>query len=110
MNNAFKKNSKIELDDKHYIESDGDNGLILVFHEPRKKDKTEIKSGKKVKTGEQEDYLFEDKYYYPRVCQALKHFVDKTQNQCETLEKLIYRVDYNTMLLERLEKEFKQFN
>jgi len=91
-NKAFTNKSKIELDDKHYLESDGDNGVILIFNEPRQRDKTEIKNGKKVKTGEQEDYLFEEKFYYPRVYQALKHYIDKTQNQCTTLEKLIHNL------------------
>jgi hypothetical protein len=109
-NKAFTQRSSIGLDDKHYLISDDSNGVILVFNEPRQRDKMEVKNGKKVKTGEQEDYLFEEKFYYPRVCQALKHYVDKTQNQCTTLEKLIYRVDYNTQLLERLDKEFMQFN
>lgn len=110
MNKVFTQRSRIELDDKHYLISDDSNGIILIFHEPRKRDKTEVKNGKKVKTGEQEDYLFEDKFYYPRIVSALKHYVDKTQNQCTTLEKLIYRVDYNTQLLEKLDKEFMQFS
>ena len=43
MNKVFKMNNKMELDSKYYIESDGDNGIVLIFSEIRTKDKTEIK-------------------------------------------------------------------
>lgn len=109
-NKAFTKTDKIILDDKYYISPDSDSGVILTFHETRQRNKTEKVNGKKVETGEVEDYLFEDKWYTTRIVQALKIYVDKTQNQCETLEKLIYRVDYNSQLLEKLNEEFMQFN
>ncbi len=40
---------------------------------------------------------------------ALSYFIDKTQNESKTLDELITKVKYNTKLLERLDKEFRQF-
>jgi hypothetical protein len=109
MNNAFSKNSKIELDDNHYLEPDSDNGVILVFSEIREREKTTKEGGKTIKTGIVEEYLFEDRSYHTRIAQALKFFIDKTQNESKTLEELMFKVNYNSNLLERLDKTFKQF-
>jgi len=102
MNNIFSKSSKIELNNEWHLEPDSDNGVILIF--------SEIRERKNKKTEEQEEFLYTEPYYYPRVGSALKHFVDTTQNESKTLEELIAKVDYNTELLERLNKEFMQFN
>lgn len=109
MNNAFLKNSKIELDDSHYLETDGDNGICLVFNEIREREKTTKEGGKTIKTGEKEEFLYEEKTYHPRIVQSLKYFIDKTQNESKTLKELMAKVDYNTELLNKLDKDFKQF-
>jgi len=109
MNKSFQKQSTISLDSNHHLSSDGDNGIILTFHEIREREKLETKNGKKVKSGKTEEYLYEGKLYFTRICQALTYFVDKTQNESKTLEELISKVDYNTELLEKLNKEFLQF-
>jgi len=110
MNKTFQKQSTISLDSSHHLTSDGDNGIILTFHEIREREKLETKNGKKVKSGKTEEYLYEGKLYFTRIVSALKYFVDKTQNESKTLEELIAKVDYNTKLLERLDREFKQFD
>lgn len=109
MNKVFKNKNKIELDDNHYLENDDSNGVILVFNETRERDKTIKEGGKTIKTGTVEEYLFEDRTYHTRIVQALKYFVDKTQNESKTLKELMAKVDYNTNLLNRLDSEFKQF-
>jgi len=101
MNKAFTKTNKIELDDKHFIQSDGDNGIELIFHEMRER---------KSKTGEKEQFLYTEPRYFTRLTQSLTYFIDKTQNESKTLEELSSKVDYNTKLLERLDREFKQFD
>jgi len=109
MNQAFLKSKKIVLDADWYLMPDNDHGVVLVFHEMRTRDKIEKIDGKQVKTGETEPFLFEEKYYYPRVAQALKEYVEETQNKCTSLERIIEVNDKIFSLIERIDKEFKQF-
>lgn len=102
MNNAFKNTNMISLDSSHHITSDGENGVCLTFHEVRKREK--------VKTGETEEYLYEQKLYYPRICQAIRYYIDKTQNSSNSLEELATKLEYNKELLEKIDQDFKQFN
>lgn len=100
MNKAFTNNSIISLDSNHHITSDGDNGCVLTFHELREKTN---------KQGKKEEFLYEGKVYHPRICQSLRYYIDKTQNSSKSLEELAERLEYNTTLLERLDKEFRQY-
>lgn len=101
MNKAFKNTEKIELDSNWAIIPDGFNGVVLVFSEPRKKENK--------KTEELEDYIFEEKWYHPRISQSLKEYVRITQNSSKTIEEILEKTDKLTTLLERLDKEFRQF-
>ena len=109
MNKAFTKNKIINLDESYYLESDGDSGVVLTFHEPRKKELTEKVDGKTVKTGVIEAYLFEDKWYFTRIVQALKKYVELSQNSSESIEELLIKTDKIFTLLNDIDKEFKQF-
>lgn len=109
MNKVFKNKNKIELDDNHYLENDDSSGIVLVFNETRKRDKTIKEGGKTIKTGVVEEYLFEKRTYHTRIVQALNYFADKTQNESKTLKELMAKVDYNTNLLNKLDSEFRQF-
>ena len=109
MNNTFKKSNKIELDSNWYLSPDSDNGVILTFNEIRQRDKIEKINGKKVKTGEVEDYLFEDKYYTPRIVQALRIYADKTLNTSTTLQEILEKEDKILQILEKIDNEFQQF-
>ena len=100
MNKTFKNKNKIELNSEYYIESDGGKGVCLVYHQMRER---------KTKTGETENFLFEDRTYYTRLVQSLKAYVDFTENESKDLKELLAKVDYNTELLNRLDKIFKQF-
>jgi hypothetical protein len=102
MNKIFTKKNRIELDDYWYIESDGGNGIQLVFHEPRKR----TKKG----TDVEENYIFEDVFYFNRVVQALKHYCNKTQNSSKDLKDILEKTDKIYNILEKLDKEFRQFN
>jgi len=102
MNKAFTKSKTIELNPNWHLSPDSDNGVVLTY--------SQIRERKNKKTEEIEEFLYTEPYYYPRVVSALKHFVDKTQNESKTLEELLEKVDYNTKLLERLDREFKQFD
>ena len=102
MNKTFTKNETIELSSNWHLSPDSDNGVVLTY--------SQIRERKNKKTEEIEEFLYTEPYYYPRVVSALKHFVDKTQNESKTLEELIAKVDYNTELLKRLDFEFRQFD
>jgi hypothetical protein len=109
MNRSFTNTDKIVLCDKYYITPDSDNGVILNFFEPRKKEKVIKENGKQVKTGELEDYIFEDATYHPRICQALKEYVNQSLNSSKTLEEIIEKEDKIFALISEMDKTFKQF-
>jgi hypothetical protein len=109
MNKAFTKRRKIILDDNWYLNPDKDNGVILVFHEIRQREKIEKGSGPQVKTGEIEDYEYEEKYYFTRIVQALKEYVEETQNKCKTLKEILEKQEKIESILNALDKEFRQF-
>lgn len=100
MNRVFTKSNKIILDEKWYITSDGDSGIVLTFHETR--------VGKR--NGVEEEYEFTEPFYYPRIVQALSGYVSKSQAKCETLGQVLEVTQKIFTLLERLDKEFRQFN
>ena len=101
MNKTFKNNKKIELSEGWHLEPDGFNGIVLVFSEKRER--------KNKKTGELEDYIYEQPYYHPRIVGALKEYVRVTQNSSKTIEEILEKTDKIYTLLERMDKEFKQF-
>lgn len=101
MNKTFTKSKKIELDSNWHLTPDGDNGVILTFHEVRER--------KKKNSEEMEDFLFEDKRYFTRIVQALRLYAEKTLNTSSTLQEIIEKEDRIMNLLEKMDKEFKQF-
>jgi len=109
MNKAFKNNKVIVLDEKYTLTPDSDNGVILTFSETRQREKTEVRDGKKVKTGETEDYIFEDRWYHPRIAQSLKEYVNQSLNSSKTLKEIIEKEDKIFNLISELDRSFKQF-
>ena len=107
-NKAFTKTAKIILDNKYYLESDSDNGIVLTFQENRTRKKIDKESKKE--TGETEDYLFSDRWYFTRITQSLKKYVELSQNSCKTIEELLEKTNKIDVLLEKINNEFKQFN
>lgn len=99
MNRVFTKSNKIELDEKWYLVSDGDSGIILTFHE--------VREGKR--NGVLEKYEFIEPFYYTRIVQALSGYVTKSQAKCDSLEQILEITQRIFALLEKLDKEFRQF-
>lgn len=110
MNKVFTSDKVIALDKFWTLTPDSDNGIILTFSENRQRDKVEKINGKKVKTGEVEDYLFVDKFYTPRIAQSLRIYAEKTLNSSKTLEEIIEKEDKIFELIGELDRTFKQFN
>ena len=109
MNKVFKKQNVIILDESYTLSSDGASGIVLTFSEMREREKTTKIDGKVVKTGEMEDFLFEDKDYYTRIEQALRNYAEKSQNKCKTIEEILKKTDEMMEFFYRLDREFKQF-
>lgn len=108
MNKTFTKNSEIVLDEFYSLSSDGDSGIVLTFQEKRTRKKTDKDTKKE--TGEIEEYLFTEPRYFTRIAQALKRYVELSQNNCKTIGELLEKTSKIDILLEKLDKEFKQFN
>jgi hypothetical protein len=101
MNKTFTKSAKIELDSNWHLTSDGDSGIVLTFHEIRqRKNKT---------TNKEEDFLFEEKYYYTRIAQALIKYVDMVQNSSKSLDELFEKTESLNSVINKIDKEFKQY-
>jgi len=82
MNELFKKakTDRFQLDEKFYLESDGFHGLTLVFEETRTKKK---KDG----SGE-EEYLYSDKWYYPKISAVLNKYLELVTKDTKSVEEL----------------------
>ena len=96
MNKAFTKTKKIELDSNWSISPDSDSGVVLVF-----------KTTKENKKGEVVPH--EESFYYPRIAQALRFYADKNINSSKSIEEAIAIGNKVYQLIEKLDKEFKQF-
>lgn len=101
MNNIFKTNKVIILDDKYSLTNDGGNGIQLVFKETRQKEKKDSKL--------LEEYEYTDSYYFTRINQALNKYVELTQNNFKDLEDLISRTDKVFAVIEEFNLRFKQW-
>lgn len=90
MNDLLKraKTDRFQLDEKYFLESDGYHGLTLLFEETRMKKK---KDG----SGE-EEYLFVDKWYYPKVSMVLNKYLElstKDTKSIAELKEIVLRVE-----------------
>lgn len=93
MNKAFTDSKKIVLDDRHYLEPDQFKGLVLVFHEQRERTK---------KNGDTEVYTFEDRWYYPKLSQAICKYLTLAQSKSETIDQLLKATERVEKLIEKI--------
>ena len=103
MNNIFKKAKKEEiiLDDNFKMSHDSFKGIILTFSEMREKEK---------KTGEKEQYLYEEPRYFATVGQALKRYVELSQNSAKDLKEIVEKTDKILAVVEEFRTKFKNWN
>jgi hypothetical protein len=82
MNDLFKKakTDRFQLDENYFLESDSFHGLTLVFEETRMKKK---KDG----SGE-EEFLYTDKWYYPRISMVLHKYLELVTKETKSVEEL----------------------
>ena len=76
----------IKLDDKFKILNDT-YSFTLVFEEPR------TKTNKK--TLLEEKFIFEDKWYYPRLSDCLTKYLELTLKECEDITEI--KTNLNTI-------------
>ena len=100
-NKAFTKTKRIELDEKWYITPDADSGVVLTFSETRlRKNKEEVL----------ESYLFKDEFFFPKISQSLEKYVKITGNSTYTIEEILENSRKTKDIIDKIEKEFKQFS
>ena len=105
MNEVFKKAGKEEiiLDDNFKMHHDSFRGIILTFSEMREREKVDEK---RKKTGEKEEYLFEEHRYFARVDQALERFVELSQNSAKSIEEILEKTDKILAVVEEFKVKF----
>tara|TARA_R110000782_G_scaffold45143_3_gene100491 strand:+ start:688 stop:996 length:309 start_codon:yes stop_codon:yes gene_type:complete len=101
MNAAFTKKRFIELDEKWDITPDSDHGVVLTFKEPRERVKKN--------TLEVEEFIFVEKYYFPRISQALMKYADASSNDLTSILEVIRNQQRIINLITKIDHEFKQF-
>jgi hypothetical protein len=109
MNNLFKKEKAIELDANYSLETDGGNGVSLVFQEERQKEKTEKINGKIAKTGETEAFVFKDAWFFNTVGQALSKYLELSQNSSKTLEEVVVKTDEILKIIQDFRGDYKNW-
>lgn len=102
MNVIFKKKNKIKLDDKYFLEPDQFKGIVLVFNEKRQKEKIDIKTRKG--TGVFEEYMFEDKWYYPKLSMVLNKYLILKQSEATDVKELLTKTKEVENLISKLNK------
>lgn len=90
----------IKLDDKWTIEADT-YSWRLVFKEVRLKDKLD---GQRNKTGEQEEYLFEDSWWYPKLGDCLKKFQEESVKPLSSIELILGKITEINDMVSRIKE------
>jgi hypothetical protein len=86
MNNVFKNTKRIDLDEKFSLTPDVDHGLVLTQEVMKIRKKIDKESKKP--TGETEEYLGTEKYYFPRLAQSINKYIQLTTNEAESIVEL----------------------
>jgi hypothetical protein len=102
MNNIFKESKKgIQLDSEFSLEPDGFNGVTLV------KKTVKVKGEKADNPGE--EFVDEDRHYYPRLAQALEKYLMESQKQSKTVDEILLKTECCLKTIEKIDKEFLQY-
>lgn len=96
MNNALKPTGTLQLDERYSIKAGSGNSVVLVLTEERYNDELELVT----KTEE---------WYFTRVAQALRKYVDLEIIVTERIEDLTDTAEKIYKLIDRIDQTFKQF-
>ena len=88
MNNLFKSagTRRISLDEKFYLAPDENYGLMLTQEVVKIRKKVDKETKKP--TGEEEEYTATEKYYFPRLSQAVNKYIQLSGNEATSIEEL----------------------
>jgi hypothetical protein len=95
-----KKPKELKLDDNYTVKPYKQGGVVVIFTEKRVKTKED---------GTKEAYTFADKFYFTRVSQALRFYVDRELSIDESLELMIDKAESIYKRIDSLEAVFKTF-
>jgi stalled ribosome rescue protein Dom34 len=101
MNNLFKTAGKIDLDENHYLESDGSWGVSLVQHFPAKRIN---------KKGEETEYTATERYYYTTVAQALEKYVNLKQIILPEVSEMLEIQKETLVILKEFKERWKNWD
>jgi hypothetical protein len=83
----------IILNSNYRVEKDS-YSWVLIFNETRQK--------KNKETGLKEDYVFEDKWYYPDFKMLLKRWYELECKDCESVKELSQKLDFISCTIDEL--------
>ena len=88
MNNIFKSTGvrRITLDKKFYLAPDKNYGLMLTQEVVKIRKKVDKESRKP--TGEEEEYIATEKYYFTKLSQAVNKYIQLSGNEATSIEEL----------------------
>lgn len=109
MNNLFKNEKSIKLDKNYSMQSDGFQGIALIYSEERQREKEVTVKGKRVKTGEVETFLFIDKTYTSTVGQAIGKYIELSQNSSVGLKKIFERTNELLAIVTEFKEKYKNW-
>lgn len=76
----------IKLDENYFINVEDKNNCTLTFSEQRTREKLDAN---RKKTGETEEYIFIDEWFYPNVSACLKKYVELKQKVAKDVSECI---------------------
>lgn len=88
MNSVFKNagTKRIELDSKFYLAPDENYGLMLTQEVVKIRKKVDKETKKP--NGETEEYLGTEKFYFPKLSQAINKYIQLSGNEAESITEL----------------------
>ena len=107
MNNVFKNKNRIDLEEGFYLTPDGFRGIVLNVE--TEKTRKKIDKETKKPTGEEEQYVDIENYYFPVLGMALKKYVELSQNSAKNLEEVIEKTDKILTVVEEFKTKYKNF-
>jgi hypothetical protein len=88
MNNVFKNagTKRIELDSKFYLSPNENYGLMLTQEVAKIRKKVDKETKKP--TGEEEEYIGTEKYYFTKLSQAVNKYIQLSGNEATSIVEL----------------------
>lgn len=91
---------KVKIDENYHLETDGFNGVTLVFTEKRIKE---------AKDGKLKGYDFKDSWHYPSLKLAIIKYFELTNNEIH-ISELESKIDSMKSKLEEIHQNFAKVN